>query len=141
MGCLLAQLSRGPVKEVVIEYAGDFQSLNLSPVRTAVVKGLLTPIVKDTVNFVNADVMARERGIKVTETTLAETEEYLNLITVSAVTEAGTGKVGGRWIGARPLTGAGKGAFLTGGEVIGVNQPAPGRSLQVAAAVGEGAAV
>ena len=99
MGCLLAQLSRGPVKEVVIEYAGDFQSLDLSPVRTAVIKGLLTPMVKDTVNSVNAEVMARERGIKVTETTIAETEEYLNLITVSAVTAEGTAKVAGTIFG------------------------------------------
>jgi D-3-phosphoglycerate dehydrogenase len=99
MGCLLAQLSRGPIKEVVIEYAGDFQSFDLSPVRTAVIKGLLTPMVKDTVNFVNAEVVARERGIKVTETTLAETEEYLNLITVSAVTEGETAKVAGTIFG------------------------------------------
>ena len=99
MGCLLAQLCRGPVKEVVIEYAGDFQSFELSPVRTAVIKGLLTPMVKDTVNSVNAEVVARERGIKVTETTLAETEEYLNLITVSAVTAEGTAKVAGTIFG------------------------------------------
>ena len=99
MGCLLAQLSKGPVREVVIEYAGDFQSFDLSPVRTAVIKGLLTPAVKDTVNSVNAEVMARERGIKVTETTLAETEEYLNLITVSAVTEEGISKVAGTIFG------------------------------------------
>ena len=99
MGCLLAQLSKGPVTEVVVEYAGDFHSFDLSPVRTAVIKGLLTPMVKDTVNFVNAEVMARERGIKVTETTLAETGEYLNLITVSAVTEEGTSKVAGTIFG------------------------------------------
>jgi len=99
MGCLLAQLSAGPVKEVVIEYAGDFQALDLSPVTTAVIKGLLTPMVKDTVNTVNAEVMAKERGIIVTETTLAETEEYLNLITVIAVTEEGTCKVAGTIFG------------------------------------------
>ena len=99
MGCLLAQLSKGPVIEVVIEYAGDFHSFDLSPVRTAVLKGLLTPAVKDTVNTVNAEIMARERGIKVTETTLAETEEYLNLITVSAVTENGSSKVAGTIFG------------------------------------------
>ncbi len=99
MGCLLAQLSRGPVKEVVIEYAGDFQSIDLAPVRTAVIKGLLTPMVKDTVNSVNAEVMAMERGVKITETTLAETEEYLNLITVSAVTQEGTAKVAGTIFG------------------------------------------
>jgi D-3-phosphoglycerate dehydrogenase len=56
-------------------------------------------MVKDTVNSVNAEVMARERGIKVTETTVAETEEYLNLITVRAVTEKGTGKVAGTIFG------------------------------------------
>ena len=99
MGCLLAQLSPGPVKEVVIEYAGDFQDLDLSPVTTAVLKGLLTPMVKDTVNSVNAGVMARERGIKVTETTVAEAEQYINLITVRSVTDEGTSKVAGTIFG------------------------------------------
>jgi D-3-phosphoglycerate dehydrogenase len=99
MGCLLAQLSVGPVKEVVLEYAGDFQELDLSPVTTAVLKGLLTPMVKDTVNFVNAGVLARERGIKVTETSLTATEEYINLITVKAVANEGTSKVAGTIFG------------------------------------------
>ncbi|MBT8365452.1 MAG: phosphoglycerate dehydrogenase [Deltaproteobacteria bacterium] len=99
MGCLLAQLSAGPVKEVVIEYAGDFQDLDLAPVTTAVLKGLLAPMVKDTVNFVNAKVMAKERGIKVTETTLGETEEYVNLITVKIVSSRGTSKVAGTIFG------------------------------------------
>jgi len=99
MGCLLAQLSAGPVKEVVIEYAGDFQELDLAPVKTAVLKGLLTPMVKDTVNSVNAEVMAKERGIQVTETTLAETEEFVNLITVKAVSSGGTVKVAGTIFG------------------------------------------
>jgi len=99
MGCLLAQLSAGPVKEVAIEYAGDFQEIDLSPVTTAVLKGLLAPMVKDTVNFVNAGVLARERGIKVTETTLAATEEYLNLVTVRAIGDEGTSKVAGTIFG------------------------------------------
>ena len=99
MGCLLAQLSKGPITEVVIEYAGDFQSFDRSLVRSAVIKGLLTPMVKDTVNSVNAEVMARERGIKMTETTIAETKEYLNLITVSTVTEEMRSKVAGTIFG------------------------------------------
>jgi len=99
MGCLLAQLSTGPVREVIIEYAGDFQGLDLSPVTTAVLKGLLTPMVKDAVNFVNAAVLAKERGIKVTETSVASTEEYVNLITVKAVADATTSKVAGTIFG------------------------------------------
>jgi D-3-phosphoglycerate dehydrogenase len=99
MGCLLAQLATGPVKEVVIEYAGDFQDLDLSPVRTAVLKGLLTPMIKDDVNFVNAEVLAKERGLKVTETTIPETDEYINLITVRAYYDDGKSKVAGTIFG------------------------------------------
>ena len=95
MGCLLAQLAAGPVKEIVIEYAGGFQDLDLSPVRTAVLKGLMTPMIKDDVNFVNAEVLAQERGLKVTETRIPETEEYINLITVRAYYDDGKSKVAG----------------------------------------------
>ena len=99
MGCLLAQLATGPIKEVVIEYAGDFQDLDLSPVTTAVLKGLLTPMIKDDVNFVNAEVLAKERGLKVTETTIPESAEYINLITVRAYYDGGKSKVAGTIFG------------------------------------------
>jgi D-3-phosphoglycerate dehydrogenase len=99
MGCLLAQLATGPIKEVVIEYAGDFQNLDLSPVTTAVLKGLLTPMIKDDVNFVNAEVLAKERGLKVTETTIPEAAEYINLITVRAYYDGGKSKVAGTIFG------------------------------------------
>jgi D-3-phosphoglycerate dehydrogenase len=99
MGCLLAQMSRAPIKEVGIDYAGDFQGLDLSSITTAALKGLLTPMVKDTVNFVNARILARERGIKVSEATVAESAEYVNLITVQAVTAEGTNKVAGTIFG------------------------------------------
>jgi D-3-phosphoglycerate dehydrogenase len=99
MGCLLAQLCGEPIKEIVIEYAGDFQDLDLSPVTTAVLKGLLTPMVKDDVNFVNAEVLAKERGIKITATTIGESEEYINLITVQAISAEETNKVAGTIFG------------------------------------------
>ena len=99
MGCLLTQLSGGPIKEIVIEYAGDFQDLDLSPVTMAILKGMLTPMVKDDVNFVNAEIMARERGIKVTETTVGETDEYINLISVRAISDEETSKVAGTIFG------------------------------------------
>jgi D-3-phosphoglycerate dehydrogenase / 2-oxoglutarate reductase len=99
MGCLLAQLSPGPIKEVVIEYAGDFQELDLSPVTTSTLKGLLTPMVKDDVNFVNAEILARERGIKITSTFGAETEEFINLLTIKAICDEGDAKVAGTLFG------------------------------------------
>ncbi|MGD9329689.1 MAG: phosphoglycerate dehydrogenase [Desulfobacterales bacterium] len=86
IGCLMPQLFRGALKEVAVEYTGDFQGLDLSPVTTAILKGLLTPTVKDDVNSVNAAILAKERGIKVSETASAESDEFLNLVTVRVVT-------------------------------------------------------
>lgn len=99
IGSLQAQLARGPLTEVAITYAGDFQGLDLSPVSTAVLKGLLTAIVKDDVNYVNAKILAKERGIKVTESTSAESEDYINLITARVVTTGTESTVAGTIFG------------------------------------------
>jgi D-3-phosphoglycerate dehydrogenase len=84
-----------------MEYAGDFQGLDLSPVTTAALKGLLTPVVKDDVNFVNAPIIAKERGIRVTETTSADTEDYLNLLTLTVHTPDAVNRVAGTIFGRR----------------------------------------
>ncbi len=86
MGCLMSQLICGPVKEVSIEYMGDFKGLDLSPVTTAILQGLLTPMLKEMVNSVNAPVIAKERGIRVTESASADAENFLNLIRVKTHT-------------------------------------------------------
>jgi D-3-phosphoglycerate dehydrogenase len=99
IGSLQTQLNAGAVQEVHIEYKGEFHGLDLSPVTTAVLKGLLTPIVSDDVNFVNAQVLAKDRGIKVTEATQAMVEDYSNLITVRVVTADGKGTVSGTVFG------------------------------------------
>lgn len=99
IGCLLAQLSKGPLKEVAIEYTGNFLGLDMAPVTTAVLKGLLTPIVSDDVNSVNAPVLAKERGIKITETTSSESQDYTNLMTVKAITTEMTNTIAGTIFG------------------------------------------
>lgn len=87
MGSLQAQLSQGPVKELVIEYNGDFQNFDLAPVTTAVIKGFLTHMVGEGVNSINAPILAKERGIKISESSTATAEDYINLITIRAVGE------------------------------------------------------
>ncbi|MBA4367593.1 MAG: phosphoglycerate dehydrogenase [Desulfobacterium sp.] len=86
MGCLQAQLIRGPVKEVIVEYTGDFQGLDLSPVTTALLNGLLAMMVKDEVNAVNAPIIAKDMGIKVIEITSGESLDFTHLISVKIVT-------------------------------------------------------
>lgn len=99
MGSLHAQLAEGAIDEVRIEYVGDFSGADLSPVTTAALKGLLTPMLKDAVNFVNAPVVAKERGIKVIESRSTEIEDYANLITIHAQSSAGTNTISGTLFG------------------------------------------
>jgi D-3-phosphoglycerate dehydrogenase len=93
------QLTSGAPKEVVVEYYGDFKGIDLSPVTTALLKGLLTPMLKEVVNFVNAHVLANQRGIKVTETTIGSHEEYTYLITAKVVATGGESVVSGTIFG------------------------------------------
>lgn len=99
MGTLQAQLIQGAPTEVAVEYYGDFKGIDLSPVTTALLKGLLTPMVKEVVNFVNAHVLANQRGIKVSESTIANHDEYTYLITVKVVTTEGESVVWGTIFG------------------------------------------
>ena len=52
-------------------------------------RGILTVVLKNPVNYVNAPVLAKERGIKVLETKTTELEDYANLISIDVVTEKG----------------------------------------------------
>jgi D-3-phosphoglycerate dehydrogenase len=103
IGTLQAQLIQGAPKEVVVEYYGDFKGMDLSPVTTALLKGLLAPMVQDVVNFVNAHVVANGRGIKVSETTIPGHEEYTYLLAVRVVTTEGESLVAGTFYGKRDL--------------------------------------
>jgi len=67
IGSLHAQLTSSPISEVEVVYAGDFESLPTVHLTRAVLKGLLEPIVQESVNYVNAPALAAARGIKITE--------------------------------------------------------------------------
>ncbi|MFH0731999.1 MAG: phosphoglycerate dehydrogenase [Candidatus Omnitrophota bacterium] len=80
MGALQSQLAEGRITEVNISYAGEIAKHDVMPVTVAFVKGLLTPVVGEMVNYVNASVLASERGIKVTESKTSSVGEFANLV-------------------------------------------------------------
>ena len=82
MGCLLAQICTKPVSAIDIQYLGDFRDLDLAPVTVSVLQGLLAPMVKEMVNSVNAPAIAKDRGIRVSESRKSDAEDYLQLIRV-----------------------------------------------------------
>lgn len=84
LGGTVMALADGPVEQVEVAYNGEITAVNTGLLTTAVVKGMLNPIMENEVNYVNAPSLAKERGIKVTETKDAAVEDFTNLITVKA---------------------------------------------------------
>jgi len=99
MGCMQAQLSSGHVKEVRIEYNGNFRDMDLKPISTAFLTGLLELLSMEDVNAVNAPYLAKEDGIKVSESTSDEAMEYNHLLTMEVITDEMRSTVSGTLFG------------------------------------------
>jgi D-3-phosphoglycerate dehydrogenase len=82
IGLLQAQLYEGGLERVTVEYNGEVAALTVAPLTIAVLKGLLTPILEDAVNFVNAPVIAKERGIEVKEVKSSDAGDFTSVIRV-----------------------------------------------------------
>jgi len=99
MGTLLAQFADGHLQEVTVEYTGDFLNLDLEPVTTAALKGILAPFVQHTINFVNATSFASDIGLKITTRTSQTPTDFTNLITISLITNNNTNTIAGTIFG------------------------------------------
>ncbi|MEW5746894.1 MAG: phosphoglycerate dehydrogenase [Nitrospirota bacterium] len=80
IGGFASQIFDEGITEVTLEYRGEATTLNSSPITIAALKGLLDPILLETVNFVNAPFIAKERGIEVKETKSRDAGNYQSLI-------------------------------------------------------------
>jgi len=89
LGTFSSQLVEGRFQELDISYSGEIADYDLSPLAMAICKGLLSPILKETVNFVNAVALAKERGIRIKEAKSSKEEEFVNLIKLSLKTDKG----------------------------------------------------
>jgi D-3-phosphoglycerate dehydrogenase len=67
MGAFLAQMSAGSPRGLELVYGGELAEMGVDRVRAAVLKGLLARTTDENVNFVNAEVLAAERGLQVRE--------------------------------------------------------------------------
>jgi D-3-phosphoglycerate dehydrogenase len=82
MGLFITQIAEGGLTQVTVEYTGDVSNLKLEPVSLAALKGLLTPTLQENVNYVNAPLIAKDRGIEVKVSQSQDTTEYTSLITI-----------------------------------------------------------
>ena len=67
LGLLLSQLAGGDVEELEVRLQGEFASHPSQPLVVAALKGLLSAALGDSINYVNATLEAKARGIHVVE--------------------------------------------------------------------------
>ncbi|MGD9817474.1 MAG: phosphoglycerate dehydrogenase [Desulfomonilaceae bacterium] len=87
MGLFLGNMIQTGIKSVEAQYSGDMTGMDLKPITTTFLTGLLTPIMLDDVNLVNAPMVAEERGITVSETKVSRSENFTSMVRFRVVTE------------------------------------------------------
>ncbi|MGH1488737.1 MAG: phosphoglycerate dehydrogenase [Acidimicrobiales bacterium] len=81
IGRLQNAMADGPIEQVELElYADDAEDL-MRPVAAGLLKGILDASMPDSVNFVNAPVLARDNGLKISRSVGLGTGDYRNQIT------------------------------------------------------------
>jgi len=90
LGSLQSQLALGAIAKVDVAVEGDDIDEHIAPVTIAVLKGMLERVVTDSVNYVNAQHVAAERGMAVSQTSGLHGLDYPNLISCRVEWEGGS---------------------------------------------------
>ncbi len=99
LGRLVNHLVEGQISSIEVKVAGDISESNTDILSVAVLKGLFEPVSHEPVTYVNAALMAKDRGIDVDTTKTATVTDYLNVITVTGKLDGKTISVGGTLVG------------------------------------------
>ncbi|MFH1753144.1 MAG: phosphoglycerate dehydrogenase [Candidatus Omnitrophota bacterium] len=95
IGLIHAQIIKGHIKQVEIRYIGDVSKIKVEPLTAALLKGMLTPILQETVNYVNAPFIAKDRGMNIIESKAGDIEDFASLIWVKVISDKATNSIAG----------------------------------------------
>lgn len=96
LGSFAGQVTENAISEIEIEYVGEVGALNLTPLTAALTARMLVPLVGEgSVNMVSAPIVARERGIRISETRKDAQGAFGTYIRLIVTTEAQTRSVAG----------------------------------------------
>lgn len=84
----LAQSS--PLTSVDVEVRGEISNLDVSVLKLSALKGIFKNVVSESVSYVNAPLLAEQRGIEVRLLTDAESADYRNVIALRGALSDGT---------------------------------------------------
>lgn len=85
LGQVLSALAGGPVSSIEVVVAGEISSHDVNVLRLAALKGFFSSLVSEPVSYVNAPVLAEQRGIDCTLRTESVSESFRNVVTLRGV--------------------------------------------------------
>ena len=94
LGAFAGQVTQDPIKKVEIIFDGAVASMNTSAITRAAIAGLIKPQLEE-VNMVSATSMAKERGIRISETTQDRSGSFDSYLELNVVTKKGKLSVAG----------------------------------------------
>jgi len=95
VGKMAGQLMSGQLKSLKIRYSGEIAQYDTSPLKAAILSGLLDTVSEERVTMVNAGVIAQQRGLKISEQKEVDVQNYASLISLEVVSSDGTIDVAG----------------------------------------------
>ena len=90
LGQVFSGLAQSPVTNVDVEVRGEIVEFDVSVLKLAALKGMFTNIVAETVSYVNAPLLAEQRGIDVRLITDPVSDEYRNILTIRGALSDGS---------------------------------------------------
>ena len=82
LGQVFAGLAESPITSVDVEVRGEIVEFDVNVLKLAALKGIFTNVVSESVSYVNAPLLAEQRGIAVRLVTDPVSDEYRNLLTI-----------------------------------------------------------
>ncbi|MBY0455738.1 MAG: phosphoglycerate dehydrogenase, partial [Gemmataceae bacterium] len=99
LGLLQAQIAPGAVRKASLTYRGELAGQKTRLLTAAFTAGLLEFRLSEGVNLVNAEVLARERGIEISESSSPKKGDFAALLHTEVETERGTTAAAGTLFG------------------------------------------
>ena len=103
LGLFLAQACRGSLERIELGVYGDLREIDLKPILSAAVTGVLKPHMAEGVTLVNALEIAKGRGIEILESTSSASISYANLVALRLKTSEEDLSVAGTVFGSSHL--------------------------------------
>jgi D-3-phosphoglycerate dehydrogenase len=103
LGNLVGQLAGGRVESLNVQMQGELAQKDSQPVVIAALKGLLSHALQERVNYVNANIEAKERGIHVIETRDTDIKDYAGSLRLTATGSLGEHSVSGVLLGGNEI--------------------------------------